>query len=151
MQDDNKMTSVYPSAPGAQPESSSTVGVHEAALLPHEKTFETALFAFGILAVLSLILNQGFVLKLSAALFLMVAVIAIVRSLTSSKKVYNVTPVELAQVKADAVSRAGRSRSLLKILGITVIVIVAVPVLGYVAMYALLIIVLFSGGGRMGS
>lgn len=141
MQDDNQPVAPMSQAPDFSAPSQPNVS-------QRENIYETLMLVFGFLAILSLLINNGFLLKLSAVVFLMVAVITIVRGLASSRQ--SAAPTTVQQPDGSA-APVRRKRSLLKILGITLLVIISLPVLGYMALWGFFIIILLFGGGDMGS
>lgn len=107
--------------------------------------YETIMLVFGGLAILSLLLNIGFLLKVTAAIFLVVAIIAIISSLGRPRPA---APVASQQTTTQA---APKQRTVLKTIGLTIFILLLLPVLAYGALILFFIIALASGGGRMGT
>lgn len=136
----------------AQPTAPSSPVVVQAASVPKEttsniqNTYEYLMLGFGIVTIFSFITNNGFLLKIGISAFLLVAVISITRSLTQAKKE---KPAAFVQKSANSTPK--KKPSILKILGITLLVICMLPVVGYMLLIGLFIIILMFGGGNMGT
>lgn len=111
-----------------------------------QNAYEYVLLGSGTLAILSLLFNNGFSLKLTAAIFLVVAVISIVRSISAPKQQVLASGPILASEKSFP-----KKRSPLTIVGIILIVVILVPIVPYLFLILFFIIAMLFGGGNMGT
>lgn len=105
------------------------------------------LLGVGIVTVSSFLLNNGFILKLGLIVVMLVAFYYMLQGFSHTKKNYN---IDTSNPAAQAQPKNGTS--VVKMLGITLLIIILLPVFGIAAMIALLILVLMlGGGGNMGT
>mgnify|MGYP001610586696 CR=1 FL=1 len=163
MQNDNQSLAPTPQPPQAaqttqaspptQPNLPQTsVAVSPAAptdITKHQSNMETLMMAFGILTILSLLVNNGFILKISAAVFLLVAIVSITRSMSMPKPQAVERSAPQPWVTSAEVTK--KPTSPLKIIGIATLVIVGLPIIGYLGFFVLIMFMMMSGGGRMGT
>lgn len=106
---------------------------------------EYLMLGAGIVTISAFLLNNGYILKFGLIVVLVIALYYITRGITSSNTTYTISKDPTAPLGTR------KQPSVLKMLGFTLLVIVMLPVLGYTAMFALLIIMLTFGGGNMGT
>lgn len=125
--------------------------------------YEIALFILGTVAIISLLFNVGPLLQVSAGMFLVIAIISILRSLRGPAKPVQ-TPVTnssnaasdtSAQPLVQQVSYGSKQQlaavkrwSPLKIIGTIILLIVVAPILFYAFIIIMFIIMLMAGGGK---
>jgi len=110
---------------------------------------EAVMFGFGALAVVSLIVNNGFLLKISAAIFLVVAATAIVRGLNRTGHASPTQQPTQPQIAQPVDAATLKKRKIIKIVGITVLLIIAAPFIGQILLVVLFLILLAFNGGNM--
>lgn len=111
-----------------------------------QSIYENLMLAFGIGALISMLANQGFLLKICAAVFLGIAVINIVKnSKDMPQQPAAYVPTVMAQPEPS------KKRGAMKTIGLAVLVLAAVPVVIFGGFFLLIMIMLASGGGDMGS
>lgn len=110
-----------------------------------QQVFEYVMLSFGLVTVLSLVTRNGFLLKIGICLFLIVAIISIIRSLLNSK---NRATANLAQ---GATQPKTKTNKIWKILGITLLALIIVPILGQMLFMGFIIVLLIFNGGSMGT
>lgn len=139
MQEDNNQ------APGAviTPSNNQSSGGIFQPVNKSQNIYETLMLIFGLVTLGSLLINQGFLLKVGATLFLGVAILAIVRS-TKNRIIYSHSIMrEQVPVKA--------KRSPLKIVGIIMLVILLAPIILYGGLFVIFLLMLSLGGGDIGT
>lgn len=121
--------------------------------------YEIALFVLGTVAIIGLLFNIGPLLQVSAGMFLVIAIISILRSLRGPAKpaqapVTNVPDAD-AQPLVQQVSYGSKQQlaavkrwSPLKIIGTIILLIVVAPILFYAFIIIMFIIMLMAGGGK---
>lgn len=112
---------------------------------PVRNIYETCMLVFGILTIISLLFNIGMLLKIMAVMFLVVSIVAILRSLFAPKQA--ISPFQPAQTTENV----KKPRSPLKTLGLVILILIAIPVLLQGAFIVFLIVALSLGGGNMGT
>ena len=107
-----------------------------------KNAYETAMLIFGGLTIFSLVTNNGWLVKISVMVFLGVAIISIVNSLNKSKEAKQVivssNPATITPVK--------KPMTVMRLLGIIMLVIIGLPIIGYGVMFIFLIVALSTGG-----
>ena len=118
---------------------------------------ESLMLAFGILAVVSLLIGNGLLLKVSALIFFFIAVKAIVKSATSTQQGSQTPQSGPLQASSQTQTQSApkqfisRNRKAIKVVGIVVLVIVAAPLIGQLLLVGLFMILLATNHGSMGS
>lgn len=107
-----------------------------------QQILEYTMLGFGIITVFSLIVRNGFLLKIGITLFLIVAVISITRSLSKARR-----PSSSSQFPVTATQNPKKTNPW-KILGIVLLTILLLPVIGYMLLIALLMILIALNGGQ---
>lgn len=93
----------------------------------------------GVITIFSLLNGNVLLLKIAAAVFLLVAVVAIVRSITTPK------PIVFNQPSSSMV--AEKPRSMLRTVTKILVIIALIPLIGYGAMIIFFVILMATGGG----
>lgn len=151
--------------PPSQPSSPAPTPIYPVVVAPtseaavasskRQEMYEYAMLLFGGLTIASFFVWNGFMLKVSLGIFLVIAVVSIVTGLNNSGRLVKQPPVpsqnSLPSSSSPAVQKS--STPILKILGYTLLAIIALPILSYGVMILFIIILLIFGGGsfRMGS
>lgn len=109
-----------------------------------QQMYEYAMLGFGIITVYSLIVRNGFLLKIGITLFLIVAIISITQSIARSRAPSN-------KITSASEAAAKKPTSPWKVLGIILLVILLIPVIGQMLLVGLFILMLVLGGGNVGT
>lgn len=113
-----------------------------------QNTLEYAMLVLALVTLGSFMVGNGYLLKIGLIMVMVVAITSIFRNLNSAKTVPIIRQSESAQ-PASVTNK--KPMSVIKLLGITALAIILLPVLGYMAMIAFFIVLLMFGGGNMGT
>lgn len=142
MQNENQ-TVMPPANPAAAPQP-----VAAEAVKKWRNPYETFLLLFGCAAVFSLLTGNGALLKVAAAIFLIMGLMAIAKGI----------PLRGEQVQPRTYTdehgityKAKRPWTPLRVLGLTLLIVILVPVVGYLALILFFILAFTVGGAEMGT
>ncbi len=106
--------------------------------------YETILLIFGCIAVFSLLTGNGGLLKVAAVIFLILGLFTIARGIPLRGEAVPVSsPAGSPKVK--------RPWTPLRIIGLSVLILVVVPIIGFIALILFFIIAFSTGNVRMGT
>ena len=141
MQNENQV--VQPTNPSVTPQPIADTNVKK-----WYNPYETFLLLFGCTAVFSLLTGYGTLLKIAAVVFLLFGLIAIAKGIPLRG---DQSPPQLLTDANGVTHRAKRPWTPLRIVGTVLLIIILLPVVGYLALILLLIIMMSTGGVSMGT
>lgn len=107
-----------------------------------QEVLEYTMFVFGIIAVFSLIIRNGFMLNIGITIFLIVAIISITRNLSKSRSASNSTQFPVTS------SQNPKKTNPWKIVGLALLTLLMIPIIIQGAFVLLIIVVMIMGGGK---
>lgn len=106
-----------------------------------QQILEYTMLGFGIITVFSLIVRNGFLLKIGITLFLIVAIISIIRSLSKARSSTSSSQFSIASAQNP------KKTNPWKILGIVLLTLLMLPVIGYgLLVVAITVMIAMTGG-----
>ncbi len=109
------------------------------------KPYEIILLFFGFAGVASLLIGNAVLLLITAGFFLILALVAIARGIPLRGE----SPTERLYTDANgATHKAKRPWTPLRIVGLTLLIIILLPVVAYAGLFLLLTIMFMASGGR---
>lgn len=106
--------------------------------------YEWIMLGLAILTIFSFVINNGFLLTIGIVAFMLVAIISITKSLANKTK-------QPATLTSNSQLQSKKPRSILKILGMTLLIIALLPVFFYGGLMVLFIIFMVLNGGNANS
>lgn len=112
-----------------------------------QNTLEYAMLVLAFVTLGSFMVGNGYLLKIGLIMVMVVAIASILRNLNGAKP----GPTAPQIVSNNQAQPTKKPKSMVRLLGLTVLAIILLPVLGYAVMIAFFILLLMFGGGNMGT
>ncbi|MBX6334143.1 hypothetical protein IRY61_02250 [Candidatus Saccharibacteria bacterium] len=109
-----------------------------------QNPYEITLLIFGIVAVFSLLTGNGDLLRIAAIVFLLVSLYSIARGVPLRGEPVTTT-------SDGKVIREKHNWTPLRIIGLSILVVIGLPILGYLALIAMFMVLMISGVGEAGT
>jgi hypothetical protein len=116
----------------------------------NQNILEYIMLALGIVTLASFFVNNGLLLKTGLVAVLAIGILTILKNILATKAAYNyIPPPATYESSQQSMERPQKKpRSLAKILGITLLVIICLPVIGYASLMIFIIAIVMMNGGQ---